>query len=296
MLLFKKLSFAPFFIASLIYTLYLLNSILSSPEILLSLDLNALILPLSLTALILMTSFLYVVFVTLSQDLGLITVVSIIASFTPFIIFPTNLSLILGIGIFIGLMFVYFTLNNELKTYINFNPTNLLSPSIKNLATVFIIIFSIALFFITSSSIKNNGFKIPDSLINNLINLTPIPQLSKQNLKIDPKDLELIRQNPTLLEQYGIDLQTLDKLTNPNTSLESVFKDNIRKTLEDNLAPFISWIPIIASLFFFLSLKGVVSLLSIFLGVFISLVFLLIEKINLIHFIKEMREVKKLVV
>ncbi len=298
----KKLTFAPVFLILFALTNYLLAPLLKSPLTLLPTDLQGLI-GLSiqlfiLIAVLLLGNLFFVVFVSLAQNLSLIVPVALLGSLYPLFFIPTPLSYVLTGGFLTGVFITYPMLSGKLKNYLTFQPAIILIPSIKNLTIFMILVISFASYLALNVEVQKNGFKIPDSLIDSVLKIIPssgvgggeniaqLPQLTQEQI-------DLLKQQPELLKQYGIDPKILDQTSqtaaNPAASL---IKDQIQKLI----TPFIPGIPAIIAITLFLILFFNEWTLSLFLPPIIWLIFWILEKSGFITFQKEMREVKKMVV
>lgn len=159
--------------------------------------------------------------------------------------------------------------------------------------------------------ISEKGFEIPDSLIDTALTMTPQakqnPQTEQTSLmpqQLTKEQIDLLKKNPDLLSQYGLDPSILDTLDLPDANIVSTVQnqgnDLIKKTVknqfEQMIKPYVSFIPIILAVVLFLSFQSLVALINIFIYPLLLFIFYILETIGLIKFEKEMREVKKLVV
>ncbi len=316
---FKKLIFTPLFLLSLAAVFYQLNPFLKSADLIFSFSTDTFIKIILICFAILLSGIFFTILSALALDFKLIIPVILISSLIPFVFLSTSLAVVASVLIGVSLLISFIGLENKMKSYLTFQPTTLFNPSIKQLCGLLIISLSLVYYLSVNSEIQKNGFQIPDSLIDTAINLTPkdsnfqgfkaekiaqLPQLSEDQIK-------LLKQNPELLKQFGIDPKTLDSLnissaptnTAKNSTKPSVasgINDLLKKTIKDQfqtiLKPFQSFIPAILALLFFFSLQAFVAILSIFLSPLIWLIFYVLEKTKFITFTTEMREVKKMVI
>ncbi len=324
MLYLKKLAFAPLFLASLAYSIYLYKDFLNSYDLVFSFSSDSLVKLAVFAGCLILTSLFFVVFAALSQDWKLVGPVSLLGAVLSFVFLPLPLSVVIAVTLLISLLITFLMLENRLKTYVTFQATALLNPSIKSLTLFFILIFSFGYFLNINSKIQKEGSEIPDSLIDFSLKfampsegpnfkrekyLAQLPQLS-------PEQIQLLKQNPELLKQYGIDPKMLDSLEKQQNSKAPSKKSNqsvqipttsgnlsndfIKKLLKDQfqtlLKPYLGIIPAVLALVFFVSIQFMSSLLSILVSPAIWLVFYILERSGFITFTKEMREVKKMVV
>ena len=176
----KKLIFAPLLLIAFTALIYQLPFIFKSSDFIFSLSINNLFLLIIISALIVLSSFLSVIFTSLAFDLRLILPVNLLISITPIIFLDQAIGMVLAVTVFIILLITYLSLENTLKTYLNFQPVTLFGPSIRRLSSFLILIIAISYFLAISKDINQQGFQIPDSLIDTALQSTP------QNL---PNDL-----------------------------------------------------------------------------------------------------------
>lgn len=302
----KKLSFAPLFLLSYAYSLYLFKNYIGSYESVFSLSSNSLIDYLTLSGFILLTSLCFVVLGSFAQNWKLVSPVILLGAVLPVLIIPQPLSLVLVIVTLISLILIYTFLENKLKTYVTFQPTHLLIPSIKNLTLFLILGLSFGYFLSVNSKVQKNGFEIPDSLIEQAVKLSTPSGLNvkgdrylAQNLTSE--QIELLKQNPDLLKQYGIDPKALD--TQPKQANQQtpglggdLVKNLVKDQFKNIIKPYLGIIPAVLAFLFFLALQSLSSLLSIFLNPILWALFYILEKSGFVKFEKEMREVKKIVI
>lgn len=304
--IFKKLALTPIFLIFLGFTLYRLNPFLTSPSSILSLDLTVALDLIIISLLVVLSSLSFIIFAVLANDWKLILPVVIIGSILPAILVPLPSGYILAIGFLVSLVLNYALLENKLKHYLTFQPNTLFSSNVQSLSGLIVIFISITFYFSANSYIKQQGFQIPDTLIDNALKVIPMPEINQANEaklpNIDPAQLEMLKQNPALLKQSGIDPAILDLIgqgaqgSSLTKESNNVIKATIKQQLDGIIQPYLSFIPIFLSLLFFLTLKSFESLLAIFISPLLYLTFYLFEYTGLITFTKEMREVKKMVV
>lgn len=271
-------------------------------------DLYALIIFVIPVIFITISSILFVLFATFSADWKFVIPVSLLASLTPFLFFTTPNSLYLSVGIFVSQIIIFALLDNKLKNYLNFNPNSILGPSIKRLSTFFIIILCAVYFTFISKQVSEKGFQIPDSLIDSAINLasglgqTDKPETQAPKLSISEEQLQLLKQNPDLLRQSGLDpsiLDTLNKpgaLSQPQDLTKELTKQLVKDQLDTVLKPYLNFIPAILAVLLFLTLQSITSILNLLIYPLLWITFYILEKTGFVTFTTEMRPVKKIVV
>lgn len=302
--LLKRLVFPPLFLGSFIYLVFLTKPFLGSVDLLLSLNWISLKPLLVLSATALLTSLFFVVSVTLSQDWRIILINSLFSSAAAFYFFAAPLNLLLAAGFLISLLLTAAVLDKKLRTYLNFQAEELLSPPIRNLALFLVLVISVAYFFNLDAQIKRKGFELPDSLIDSTLNFyqtaAPDQQLAPKLTDQQKQQLQYLKSNPQLLKQSGYtlkDLQDLEQAANGTAStLPGSVRESLKNQLQNIIKPYLNFVaPLLAALAF-LTLSSIVALLALALHPILWLLFLFLKAVNLIRFETEMRSVKKLVV
>lgn len=296
----KKLAFGFIFLTTFAYFSFNLQAI-KFPYLIFNFDLKTLTTYSLLIGSALLSSLSFVIFASFIQKWSVVLVVSMIAAVIPGLIL-SGIGFLIGAGFFIVSAIVYSILNNHLKTYITFQPTVILSPSIKTLSSLLLIVVSIGYFVLVQNEIKNNGFQIPGFLLDNAIKLAQpkvVEQTSLPKLPALSKDqIQLLKKNPQLLSQYGIDPKTLDLLENPGAgkTAEEPIKKLLKDQIQNQIKPYINWIPAALTMLFLLSLQSILYLLSLLVSPIIWLLFVIFEKTGITQIQTEMREVKKIIV
>lgn len=301
MILVKKLTFASVFWLSLAVLFYFASPLLKTTDLLFSLNLQTLYQLIILSVLILTSALMFVIFATLALDWKLVLPTVILSALIPLLFTPFNLGIVFGIGLIVSLGLAYLNSENRMKSYLTFQASTLLSPSVKQLAVLLILTLSVGYYLSINNQVAQKGFEIPDSLIDTALKLMPQTNLPVAQLpQITPDQIELLKKNPEILKQYGIDPKQLDSLpvskNTPSLNTTDMIKPLIKQQLQNIIKPYQKIIPAVLALIFFLTLQTFVSILEIFLPPIIWIIFLILEKTNFIHFKTEMREVKKLVV
>lgn len=257
MLILKKLTFVPLFLIAFSLLTSQLSPILKSYDFIFSLSIANLTRLIIISALVSLSSLLFVLFSTLALDWKFILPVGILASLTPFVFLEAGLALVLSVGILVGLLIAFISLENGLKSYLTFKPTALLGPVIRHLNGISILAICVVYFLSTNKIIAQDGFQIPDSLIDSALKLSP--QLEQQ--------------------------QT-------SNLIKSAVKDQIQNFIK----PYQNFIPALLAILLFFTLQSLTSIISLIIDPLLWLIFLILEKSKFIRFEIEQRPVKKLVV
>lgn len=307
MVMLKKLTFAPLFLLTFSILIFKLPAFLKSSDILFSVSISTFIQLMILSALISLSSFLFVVFTALSQNWKFSLPVGILASVIPFVFLETGLALVFAVAVLVSLVLTFLSLENSLKSYLTFQPNTLLTPSIRHLSQLLILTTCLVYFLSTNKIIAQNGFQIPDSLIDSALKFTPQLQSeqsedSAPSLSIPKEQLELLKQNPQLLKQSGLDPKILDTLSQPqNESKNSpgtsdLLKQTIKEQVQNLIKPYQNYIPAVLSVLLFFTLQSLSSIIQILVYPLLWLSFLILEKSRFIKFEIAQRPVKKMVV
>lgn len=252
----KKLILVPIFLTVFALLTYQLVPLLKSYDAIFSLSSNSLIQFIALAFLILTASLLFNLFITFAQNWKMVLPVGLVASILPMLFLTPALGLVFSLGVLISLSLTYLILTSKLKTYLTFNPNSLISPSIKQLASLLILAFSITYFLSINQIIQKTGFQIPDSLIDNVLKVVQF------NLAIPP---DLIKQT---------------------------VKDQIQNLIK----PYLNFIPAILALLLFITLQSLASIMNLLIHPLLWIIFYILEKTGFIKFTEETRLVKKMVI
>ena len=320
----KKLIFAPLFLVLITTSIYFYKLILDQYLNVFFTNWGGLY-EFSLMAIpLILASLSYCLFVTFTQDIKYALTISAITALTPFAFLNINLSLVLAIGFLISLTIVYFNLQSILRSYTNFQPTQLLKGPIKLLNVFLLLTFTFGYYLNANAIIQKDGFKIPDSLIDWAVNMSLSSQQSmllqgdKKYLAqvLTSEQIELLKQNPAILQQYGLTPEDLDSLSSqttpqatqgsssqtpiqtiaPTGNMKNLLKTQINSMLDQTLKPYQFAIPIILAFMFYSLASLILWILSFLLSPLLQLIFYIFEKTGFIKFEKEMREVKKIVI
>lgn len=260
MLLVKKLILAPFFAVACILLIYKINPLLKSYDFIFSLSIDTLITLIIISALISLSSFLFVLFTSIALDWKIVLPLAAISCLFPVIFLEPGLALVLGVGILVSLLLTFLSLDTTLKSYLNFQPSSLLGPPIRNLCGLLILSFCLVYFLATSKIVAANGFQIPDSLIEQALTITGQTQIS-----IPPEQLEILKQA-------------------------------VKDQLQSFLKPYLGFIPTGLAILLFLTLQSITSIVNLLIYPLLWVTFYVLEKSGFVKFTVEQRPVKKMVV
>ncbi len=309
MLIFKKLAFAPLFLISFATLIYQLTFLLASYDFIFSLSVSTLLQLIMIAILISISGLFFSIFVTLAANWRLILGVGIAAALMPLLFLDINLATPFIIGVLVSLLLTYLSLNTTLKSYLTFKPEALLGPVIRHLSGLLIFSFCVIYFFSTSKIIAQNGFQIPDSLIDTALKMAPVELPTEQDAlpaqlpAISQEQIDLLKQNPELLRQSGLDPSILDTLNQPQSKADppqNMTQDLIKQTVKDQiqtlLKPYQNFIPAGLAVILFLTLQALTSFINLLIYPLLWIIFFILEKTGFVKFEIEQRPVKKLVV
>lgn len=306
MILFKKLILAPIFLITFALLIYQLNPILHSYDLVFSLSIDSLIGLAVICSLIVTSSFLFILLATIASDWKVSLPVSIISSAIPLIFIQPSLALVFTVAILVSLLLTNLNLDAALKSYLTFQPTALLGPPIRHLFGLLILSFCLVYFLSVNKIVAQNGFQIPDSLIDTALKLAPLPQADNQTEtalpQLSKEQINFLKQNPELLKQSGLDPKILDTLEQPKSAKapQELTNDLIKQTVKDQLQnlikPYINFIPALLALLLYFTLQFLTSILNLLIYPLLWLAFWILEKTGFVKFEIEQRPVKKMVV
>jgi hypothetical protein len=338
MLILKKLLFAPFFLITLYFTLELLRPFFESYNQVFAYNLDSLGQRVLISALLILASFFYVLFVSLANEWIYVFPVALVAGLISLMLFPLPTAYVISVGLIISLLLIFLLTQRRLKTYISFSPHQLFFSPIKNLSLLIVLFLSFGFYLTVNSEIHKKGFEVPDSFLDLVIKMASssmqVPVQGQKYLAQIPtltkEQIDLLKQHPEFLQQYGIDPKDLDSIptsapqattkpksgtTTPNTSLEPIqvpttlnslptslqpsndfLKTLIKSQLQNMVKPYLGILPILFALTFFATFYTFISLLSFLIPLLLWLTFYILEQSKFIHFTKELRPVKKMAV
>lgn len=305
----KKLIFAPIFLLVFGLLIYKLIPFLKSYDFIFSLSINTFIELITLSGLISLSCFLFVLFSTLAANWKFNIPIALLSSLIPMLFLDPSLGIVFAATIFVSLLITNVGLDSNLSSYLTFQPTSLLGPSIRNLSGLFILGFCIVYFLSISKVISKNSFQVPEELLDTAasISASSIPNLQTEQIttttsQITPDQLNTLKSNPQLLQQFGINPKVLDSLntsqkstttSNPSTSF---IKQTIKDQIQNFVKPYIDFIPAFLTILLFLILQSITSVINLLVYPLLWLTFLILEKTGFTRFETEQRTVKKLVV
>ncbi|MBI2596586.1 hypothetical protein HYW41_00280 [Candidatus Daviesbacteria bacterium] len=263
MILVKKLLFAPLFLITFALLISQLSPIFKSSDFIFSLSINNLFQLIIISILLSLSSFLFIIFATLSFDLRLILPVNLLISVIPMFFLDQAIGVVLAVAVFISLLVSYLSLENTLKTYLNFQPTILFGPSFRRLSSFLILVISITYFLASSSIIAQNGFQIPDSIIDTTLKFTP---QSETTTKI------------------------------PQELVDNLIKQTVKDQIQSFIKPYLNFIPAILGLLLFVTFQSLTSIINLLIYPLLWITFNILEKTGYVKFTTEMRPVKKMVI
>lgn len=301
MLVLKKLIFAPFFLVFFAILLSQLSPLVKSYDFIFSLSLNSLFQLIIISILVILTSFPFVLFASFSLTWKYFLPIGVLAAIIPFFFLETSLAIVLAVAFFVCLLITFVGLDNALNTYLSFSPAAIFGPSIRNLGGLLILSICLVYFLSSNKIIAEKGFQIPDSLINTALKLAPQPQLEETSTpslpQISPQQLELLRNNPDLLKQSGIDPKILDSVGKPTQNIANdLIGQTVKKQVQDLIKPYIGFVPAILAVLLFFTLQSVTTVISLLIHPLLWIVFYVLEKTGFIKFTVEQRSVKKMVI
>ncbi len=260
MLILKKLTFAPLFLIAFTLLLSFLGPIFKSTDLIFSMSLDTLVQLLSVSILVTLSGLFFVLFASFCLDWKLILPVGFLAAILPIVFLEQTIAIISAAAVLVILLISFLSLEGTLKNYLNFQPNALFGPSIRHLSSLLILVIAVSYFLAISKVTVQNGFQIPDSLIDTALKLIPQSQGAPQDLTND-----LLKQ--TIKDQFQILIK-----------------------------PYAGFIPAILALLLFFTLQSLTSLINLFIHPLLWLIFYILEKTGYIKFTTEMRPVKKMVI
>lgn len=290
----KKLSLVPIFVLTLFLFFVLVKPFLGSTEILFSTNLESLIQLLILSLLLTLSSLFIIIFIALSQDIKITLPVLFLTALLPLLVIPTFAGILISVATLISFGFIYPLTTNVLKSYITFEPSKLFSSMIKNLTTFLIISVSIGFFYTSKAAIEQNGFTIPDNLIDQALKLSPQLLDESPQFQLPTEQISLLKDNPKLLQQSGLNPNFLNSFTKSDPN--EILKETLKIQFQQMIKPYLNFLPIILTFVFYSILAFGAWILSFFISPILWLLFYLMEKTGYVKFTTETRQIKKLVI
>jgi len=134
-----------------------------------------------------------------------------------------------------------------------------------------------------------------DSIPEQNLPATQLPAISQEQI-------DLLKQNPDLLRQSGLDPKILDTLSQPKAAqtpqslTQNLVKQTVKDQIQNLIKPYQNFIPAGLTLLLFLTLQSLTSIINLLIYPLLWLAFFILEKTGFVKFETEQRPVKKLVV
>jgi hypothetical protein len=303
MQLIKKLLFGVIWLIVTVWELLLIKSLLLNPQPIVGFDVDSLISFLILGLALIINGSLLGIFVALADDWKLVLPVILCSAICGYAVTVGGgtESITVSVGLLIIGVLAFLVFKQSLKSYLNFDAAKILSGGLKMYVFGLIFVISLSYFMLAKIRVENEGFSLPDSLIDSVISMVPKDTQSVENtslsgLQISPDQIELLKNNPETLQKMGINPAMLDSIGGQNTTSDDLVKLSVKSQLDKMIEPYIDWIPLFLAISLYFTLTTISSLIMFCGLIFIWIVFYLLEKSGFISFNKEMREIRKLVV
>jgi hypothetical protein len=316
MLILKKLLFVVPFLIFYILFLWGSQNLINSPYSIIFFDLSFFQQLFFVLIFLTLSSLFFVIFATIASDIKYSLGLAFLSSLLPLVVVNNPYSSVLSLSLMGSFALVSLLLQNKLKTYLNFQPTSLLSSSVRNLTTLTILSLTLLYFFSIGERLKTEAVRVPESFVNTIASLPQVRNtfsvdnpITEGLQSITTKDLEMLRQNPTLLKQHGLDESIIDEIVrlqqealgnktqiSKDSSSQIFLKALINNQVQQVTEPIKGFLPLILSLVFFVTLHSLASIVSLIIFPLLYLIFQILEKTGFTKFVVEKRDVKKLVV
>lgn len=257
----KKLIFTPLFLIAFALLISQLSPIFKSTDLIFSLSMDTLIQLLTVSGLVVLSSLFFVLFASFAMDWKLIMPMGLLTAILPVIFLDHTIAIILAVTVLVSLLISFLSLENTLKNYLTFQPNTLFGPAIKHLSSLLILIITLTYFLAINQVVTQNGFQIPDSLIDTALKAIPQPQ----------------------------------DTTAPQDLTSDILKQTIKDQFQNLIKPYLNFIPAILALLLFFSLHSLTSIINLLIHPLLWLTFFILEKTGYIKFTTEMRPIKKMV-
>ncbi|MDD2822518.1 MAG: hypothetical protein PHQ59_00375 [Candidatus Daviesbacteria bacterium] len=313
MLIIKKLIFAIPFLLSITAFYIQAEPILKDPMLLFSFDLNLLLQLIYFAVSITATAYFFITFTALASDWKIVAPISLVGSALVLLFIASPEATYLGIGLFLAFCAVFALLLNKItKDPTSFHTSDYIIKPSGQLITIIVLITSAIVYLSISTSSQQMVTKMIDSVVNLSTEFIKNQQLAPQSEgntqpslpTLTSEQLTLLKQNPNLLKQNGIDPNILNQLdankknapVTPQSIAAEAAKPMIIKQVTDMIQPYLPFVPFIIAFVFYLNFQFFTSITSLLFSPLAYLLFYILEKINFIRFETTTREVKKLVV
>lgn len=300
MLLAKKLFFSLPFAISFLACCLLIKPFLKDPNLLFSLDLQVLLLYIWIVIAVMFSAIFFSIFVTLCQDIKIVLCPLPAVMLSAYLLLPNSPGLVFGIGSCLIFLLHFASLQHTLTTYITFTPETLLLPTIGRTTTLLFLLASITLYLSSQEIIATRGFSLPQSLFDTILRAIPqdqLPTFSPQQA-VTPEQINQLKQNPELLQQFGLSSDMLDQFTKTDTknATQQLMQSQIKKQTDTLIKPYEKFLAPFFGILFFFSLRFFATFLGVFVGPLLRLVFLILDRTKFTHYTTETRQIQKLVI
>ncbi|MFA5932558.1 MAG: hypothetical protein WCV81_05105 [Microgenomates group bacterium] len=309
----KKLIFAIPFLLSIVVFYIQAEPIVKDPTLLFSFDFNLLLQLIYFAVSITATSYFFITFASLTSDWKIVAPISFIGSSLVLLFIQPPEAYYLGIGLFLTFCAIFAQLLNKLtKDPTSFHTSDHINKPAKQLVTIIVLITSVIVYLSVTTSSQQMVSKMIDSVVNLSTDFVKNQQLTPQSEdntqtslpSLSSDQIALLKQNPDLLKQYGLDPSILNQLdtTNKKTPVTAqsiaaeAAKPMITQQITDMIQPCLPFMPFIIAFIFYLNFQFFTSITTLVLSPLIYLLFYILEKIGFIKFEITTRQVKKLVV
>ena len=221
----KRLVFAPLFLTAFAVACYQINSLLNSSALIFSLSIDGFIEIVLTVSLLLLSSLLFIIFATLARSWVIIGVISLLAAILPIFFLNSPINYIFGSGALVSFLLINVLLTHTLKTYLSFQPSKIFTSPTKNLARLLVLLIAVCFYIQMNAVIKEKGFQIPDEILDPVISTLSNQMVLGESIAQAPaipnltqEQIEMLRNNPDLLKQYGVDPKLFDSLYPPTSS------------------------------------------------------------------------------
>lgn len=271
--------------------------ILANPDFIYSLELENLYPVIFLTLSIYLLSSAFSLVATLFPKTSFKIILSLLASLIPFIFFP-KVELALGIGLAQGaiLLLSVWDIRSHLRSYFHFNPRLIFSGSLHSLANLLAVLVAGIFFFSYSEHVSNQGFQIPQMLINQISDYTVDNVIRQLSGSTDSK------QDLSALKQYGLSEEMIKKSQKDfdpdglKKELSPILAKQLKSTLESLIKPYLAYIPLVTTILVYVTLASTVSVGFFLVPLFLNLVYFGLEKTKVVRFENQTQIVKRLVI
>lgn len=216
---------------------------------------------------------------------------------------------LLTILFFLGQFLFFKRVQKKANQLITFSPGEIFSPLIKGFFLTLALLFSLSFYFSISKEVAQGEFVIPETFLEKMIK--PFSQIFQKSLeeslktevgerfgeKIGTQDpgqiLKLIQEEAketagegTLRQQFGLTPQIFD--------FEKTALPQLKERLERQIKPYLRYLPFLAAVSLFFTMRMVISFLMIFLSFLIPLAFKILLKLGVLKIIEEQKTAERI--